>query len=139
MLSTAKRYAITAKSLNPGCAHVTDLLEALGNVRTSAKWPSRFISGTKLLLKYGDRILGVDSSCDMAQKLSAAASSLDVQAGSVFPNCLPSGKLLDTCVWNFHMETRLDKKMRTGWPDVCYWTLSSGRLNFAGRTVRFLC
>jgi hypothetical protein len=127
MLSTAKRFAITAQAINRSCAKVNDLVAALDNVHTGAKVPSRVVSITKLLLKYGDKVLGVSSSCDVARILGAAATSLKIQAHDVYPNCLPTGKLLDPCARSFLMETRLDKQKRSFAPDVCHWTVSSGR------------
>ena len=83
---------------------------------------------TKLLLSFGHVVLGVDSSCQVAQKLSYAATSLAIQAHSVYPSCTPTGIIDITCSWTYRLESRLDREIRSFAPDVCYWTLATGYL-----------
>jgi hypothetical protein len=135
--ATARLYADTASRVNSSCSTAKDVSKALSHVRVSGRVPATMLRLAKLLTSFGHLLLGVDSSCEVAQKLSDAANSLQLQAASIFPSCIPTSSFDLSCKWSYRLESRIDVQIRSFAPDVCYWTLATGRLVFGDNTVRY--
>jgi hypothetical protein len=130
VLATAALYARSAEAMSSTCAFVEQLVRALSHVNARGKVPDRLIKLAKYLIQHAE-ILGVDSACTMAKKLSWAAINLNTTARNMFPTCMP-GPRNPLCSYKVYLETTIRKEDRLFRPDVCHWKLSSGS------TVRYL-
>lgn len=126
VLATAALYARSAETINPSCAHAEKLVAALRRVRVQGNVPTNVIRVVNFFIQYGSRVLGVDSPCTTARKLSFAAIHLNSTAGFMYPTCR-------FCPRSVFLETTIHQEDRTLRPDICRWKLSG-----VSSTVRYL-